>query len=94
MKYQGQTTSASFTVLKTVLTIPDHITLKVGQTAWLSSYVSKTGGGKLTIKKVRSSNKKVLTAGGGFLKLRETGTAKITAVFNGKKKKVISCTRL
>ena len=91
VKYQGQTTSASFTVLKTVLTIPDDITLKVGQTAWISSYVSKTGGGKLTIKKVRSSNKKVLAAGGGFLEAKRTGTAKITAVFNGKKK-VISCT--
>lgn len=51
-----------------------------------SSYVFKTGGGDITIKKVKSSNKKIVDAAGGFIIAKKPGTAKVSALVNGKRR--------
>lgn len=66
-KYGNQTKKVTFTVAKTVITVSSSISLKVGDTTMFSNYVFKTGGGSITIKKVKSSNKKIVDAAGGFL---------------------------
>ncbi len=70
-KYGNQTKKVTFTVAKTVITVSSSISLKVGDTTMFSNYVFKTGGGSITIKKVKSSNKKIVDAAGGFLDRKE-----------------------
>ena len=53
-----------------------------------SSYVFKTGGGSITIKKVKSSNKKIVDAAGGFIIAKKPGTAKVSALVNGKRRTI------
>ena len=53
-----------------------------------SNYVFKTGGGSITIKKVKSSNKKIVDAAGGFLIAKKPGTAKVSALVNGKRRTI------
>ena len=64
------------------------ISLKVGDTTMFSNYVFKTGGGSITIKKVKSSNKKIVDAAGGFLIAKKPGTAKVSALVNGKRRTI------
>mgnify|MGYP000750797559 FL=1 len=78
-KYGNQTKKVTFTVAKTVITVSSSISLKVGDTTMFSNYVFKTGGGSITIKKVKSSNKKIVDAAGGFLIAKKPGTAKVSA---------------
>ena len=87
-KYGNQTRKVSFTVLKTVITVAKSISLKVGDTTMFSSYVFKTGGGSITIKKVKSSNKKIVDAAGGFIIAKKPGTAKVSALVNGKRRTI------
>ena len=87
-KYGNQTQKVSFTVSKTVITVAKSITLKVGDTTMFSSYVFKTGGGSITIKKVKSSNKKIVDAAGGFIIAKKPGTAKVSALVNGKRRTI------
>lgn len=78
-KYENQTKKVTFTVAKTVITVSSSISLKVGDTTMFSNYVFKTGGGSITIKKVKSSNKKIVDAAGGFLIAKKPGTARVSA---------------
>ena len=87
-KYGNQTRKVSFTVSKTVITVAKSISLKVGDTTMFSSYVFKTGGGSITIKKVKSSNKKIVDAAGGFIIAKKPGTAKVSALVNGKRRTI------
>lgn len=87
-KYGNQTKKISFTVSKTVITVASSISLKVGDTTMFSSYVFKTGGGSVTIKKVKSSNKKIVDAAGGFIIAKKPGTAKVSALVNGKRRTI------
>ena len=73
---------------KTVITVSSSISLKVGDTTMFSNYVFKTGGGSITIKKVKSSNKKIVDAAGGFLIAKKPGTAKVSALVNGKRRTI------
>ena len=75
-------------VAKTVITVSSYISLKVGDTTMFSNYVFKTGGGSITIKKVKSSNKKIVDAAGGFLIAKKPGTAKVSALVNGKRRTI------
>lgn len=84
--YGKQTQKASFTVQKTIITVSSSISLRVGDTTMFSSYVFKTGGGDITIKKVKSSNKKIVDAAGGFIIAKKPGTAKVSALVNGKRR--------
>ena len=87
-KYGNQTKKVTFTVAKTVITVSSSISLKVGDTTMFSNYVFKTGGGSITIKKVKSSNKKIVDAAGGFLIAKKPGTAKVSALVNGKRRTI------
>ena len=86
--YENQTKKVTFTVAKTVITVSSSISLKVGDTTMFSNYVFKTGGGSITIKKVKSSNKKIVDAAGGFLIAKKPGTAKVSALVNGKRRTI------
>ena len=87
-KYGKQTQKISFTVRKTVITVSNSISLKVGDTTRFSDYVFKTGGGSITIKKVKSTNKKIVDATGGFITAKKPGTAKVSALVNGKRRTI------
>ena len=87
-KYGNPTTKAAFTVSKTVITVSSSISLKVGDTTMFSSYVFKTGGGSVTIKKVKSSNKKIVDTTGGFIIAKKPGTAKVSALVNGQRRTI------
>ena len=87
-KYGNQTKKVTFTVAKTVITVSSSISLKVGDTTMFSNYVFKTGGGSITIKKVKSSNKKIVDAAGGFLIAKKPGTARVSALVNGKRRTI------
>ena len=85
-KYGNQTQKVSFKVAKTVITVSKSITLKVGDTTMFSNYVFKTGGGNITIKKIKTSNRKIVDAVGGFIIAKKPGTAKVSALVNGKRR--------
>lgn len=88
LKYGNQSVSSKFTVAKTKVYVPSAIALRVGDSPTLATYITKDGGGNITIKKLRSSNRKVVDVLGGFLIAKKTGTAKVTAIVNGQRKNI------
>ena len=88
-KYQGITARSKFTIQKTSYIIPDSFTLRVGETPSLASYIGVAGGGGLSVKNIKSSNKSVVGVSGKLLVAKKTGRAKITATINGKKRSIL-----
>ena len=89
MNYQGQTKKLGFSVAKTVIYTPGAATLKVGDSTTFANYVTKNGGGSVSIKKLKTSNKKIVSVAGGFITGKKPGTARVSALVNGKRRTIV-----
>ncbi|WP_195979612.1 hypothetical protein [Blautia luti] len=91
MLFPLQTSAAVTTTAQTssAISVPKKASINIGQKKRLSSFVITSGNKKVNVKNIKTSNKKILTVSGQYVIGKKAGKAKITAVFNGKKKTII-----
>lgn len=91
VEYEGATVKQKFTVKGTTFVTPGAISLTVGDSTFVDSYVFKNGGGDvdIVIKNVRSGNRSIVDVAGNMLIAKKVGTTNVSAVINGQNENFI-----
>ena len=86
--YKGVTVRKTITVRKTTFYVQSSASITLKQKKHINAYISQIGAGSCSVKKLKSSNPKVLSVSGKYLVAKKKGTAKVTFTLNGSRKTI------
>lgn len=86
--YKGVTVRKTITVRKTTFYVQSSASITLKQKKHINAYISQMGAGSYSVKKLKSSNPKVLAVSGKYLVAKKNGKAKVTFTLNGSRKTI------
>ena len=86
--YKGVTVRKTITVRKTTFYVQSSASITLKQKKHINAYISQIGAGSCSVKKLKSSNPKVLSVSGQYLVAKKKGKAKVTFTLNGSRKTI------
>ena len=86
--YKGVTVRKTITVRKTTFYVQSSASITLKQKKHINAYISQIGAGSCSVKKLKSSNPKVLSVSGKYLVAKKKGKAKVTFTLNGSRKTI------